>query len=37
MAYTVLISENAKAELAVIKKSGDKPTLKKIANMLVDL
>jgi len=37
MAYTVLISENAKAELAVIKKSGDKPTLKKIANMLVEL
>lgn len=37
MAYTVLLSESAKAELAVIKHSGDKATIKKIANMLVKL
>ena len=37
MAYTVLLSESAKAELAVIKHSGDKATIKKIANMLVEL
>jgi len=37
MAYTVLLSEQAKMELAVIKKSGDKPTLKKIANLLIEL
>ena len=37
MAYVVLLSEPAKAELAVIKHSGDKVTLKKIANLLVEL
>ncbi len=37
MAYVVLLSEAAKAELAVIKHSGDKATIKKIANMLVEL
>lgn len=37
MAYVVLLSEAAKAELAVIKRSGDKATIKKIANMLVEL
>lgn len=37
MAYTVLLSEQAKTELAVIKKSGDKPTLKKIATLLIEL
>ncbi len=37
MAYTVLLSEQAKTEIAVIKRSGDKPTLKKIANLLVEL
>ena len=37
MAYTVLLSEQAKTEIAVIKISGDKPTLKKIANLLVEL
>ena len=37
MVYEVFLSEQAKHELAVIKKSGDKPTLKKIANMLVEL
>ena len=37
MAYTVLLAESAKAELAVIKHSGDKATIKKIANMLVEL
>lgn len=37
MFYTVLLSEQAKSEPAVIKKSGDKPTLKKIANLLVEL
>ena len=37
MAYTVLLSESAKAELAVIKHSGYKATIKKIANMLVKL
>ena len=37
MPYTVLLSEAAKTQLAVIKKSGDKPTLKKIASMLVEL
>lgn len=37
MAYTVLLSEQAKTELAVIKKSGDMPTLKKIAKLLVEL
>ncbi len=29
MAYVVILSEQAISELAVIKKSGDKPTLKK--------
>ena len=37
MTYVVLLSEAAKAELAIIKKSGDKSTLKKIANLLVEL
>ena len=37
MAYTVLLSESAKAELTIIKHSGDKATIKKIANMLVEL
>lgn len=37
MAYTVLLSEQAKTEIAIIKRSGDKPTLKKIANLLVEL
>lgn len=37
MAYVVILSEQAISELAVIKKSSDKPTLKKIANMLVEL
>ena len=37
MAYEVFLSEQAKGELAVIKRSGDKPTVKKIANMLVEL
>ena len=29
MAYAVLLSEQAKEEIATIKKSGDKPTIKK--------
>lgn len=37
MAYEVLLSEQAQAELIVIKKSGDKATLKKIASLLVEL
>lgn len=37
MAYVVLLSESAKTELSAIKKSGDKPTLKKIANLLLEL
>ncbi len=37
MAYIVLLSESAKQQLAVIKKSGDKATLKKIANLLIEL
>jgi len=37
MTYVVLLSEQSKKELAVIKKSGDKATIKKIANMLVEL
>ena len=37
MAYVVLLSEQSKVELAAIKKSGNKATLKKIANMLVEL
>ena len=37
MAYTVLLSDQSKKELVVIKNSGDKPTLKKIANLLVEL
>ena len=36
MAYVVLLSEQSKAELAAIKKSGDKATIKKIANMFVE-
>lgn len=37
MTYTVLLSEQAKEEIAIIKKSGDKATVKKIANMLFEL
>ena len=37
MAYAVIFSEVAKTELAIIKKSGDKSTIKKIANMLLEL
>jgi hypothetical protein len=37
MAYAVLLSEQAKKEIGIIKKSGDKPTIKKIANMLLEL
>ena len=37
MAYAVLLSEQAKEEISTIKKSGDKPTIKKIANMLLEL
>ena len=37
MAYVVLLSEQSKVELAAIKKSGDKATIKKIANMLLEL
>ena len=37
MAYVVNLSEAAKAELVVIKRSGDRATLKKIANMLIEL
>ncbi len=37
MAYAVLLSEQAKEEIATIKKSGDKPTIKKITKMLVEL
>ncbi len=37
MAYVVLIAEAAKAELAIIKKSGDKAIMKKIANLLIEL
>ena len=37
MAYVVILSEAAKMELAVIKKSDDKSTIKKIANLLLEL
>ncbi|MBR3618200.1 MAG: Txe/YoeB family addiction module toxin [Bacteroidaceae bacterium] len=37
MAYVVYFSEQAKTELAVIKRSGDKATVKKIANLLLEL
>ena len=37
MAYIVLISEAAKAELSIIKRSGDKATIKKIAKLLIEL
>lgn len=37
MAYAVLLSEQAKEEITFIKKSGDKPTLKKISNLLLEL
>lgn len=37
MAYVVLLLEAAKAELAIIKRSGDKPTIRKIAKMLLEL
>ena len=37
MAYVVYFSEQAKTELAAIKRSGDKKTVKKIANLLLEL
>lgn len=37
MAYVVYLSEQAKTELAAIKRSGDKATVKKIANLLLEL
>lgn len=37
MAYAVLLSEQSKTELAVIKRSGDKKTLNKIAKLLIEL
>ena len=37
MTYIVHLSESAKAELVNIKKSGDRITIKKIANMLIEL
>ena len=37
MAYVVYLSEQAKTELATIKRSGDKKTIKKIANLLIEL
>ena len=37
MSYVVFLSEQSKIELAAIKKSGDKATIKKIANMLIEL
>lgn len=37
MAYVVYFSEQAKTELAAIKRSGDKATVKKIANLLFEL
>ena len=37
MTYVVFLSEQSKRDLASIKKSGDKATIKKIANMLVEL
>jgi toxin YoeB len=37
MAYVVYLSEQAKTELATIKRSGDNKTIKKIANLLIEL
>ncbi len=37
MNYTILLSEQAQKELSAIKKSGDKPTIQKIANLLLEL
>jgi len=37
MAYVVMLSEAAKAEMSIIKRSGDKATIKKIAAMLLEL
>lgn len=37
MAYVVYLSEQAKTELATIKRSGNKKTIKKIANLLIEL
>ena len=37
MAYVVYLSEQSKTELATIKRSGDKKTIKKIANLLIEL
>ena len=37
MAYIVFLSESAKTEMAVISRSGDKATIRKIAKMLEEL
>lgn len=37
MAYVVLLSEKAKAELATIKGSGDQSTMKKVTKLLLEL
>jgi toxin YoeB len=37
MAYVVFLSEQSKTELAAIKRSGDKATIKKIAKLLLEL
>lgn len=37
MAYVVNLSEAARAEIVVIKRSGDKAIIKKITNMLLKL
>lgn len=37
MTYVVYLSEQAKKELAVIKRSGDKKTVKKVADLLLEL
>lgn len=37
MAYAILLSEQAKEEIVAIKKSGDKSTIKKVTNMLLEL
>lgn len=37
MSYVVYLTKPAKEELALIKKSGDKTTVKKIANLLAEL
>ena len=37
MAYAILLSEQGKEEIVAIKKSGDKSTIKKVTNMLLEL